>query len=303
MKRLQRQLLQKQATFARTVRRVTLVCTAALALVLVGLIYMQARLQRQSTELAAKGKISPREDLGQPVVITAPREGDPSQLVPPEILYPELHGSPVRKTGAKAAVSLIDQDILFTVLQTLKKVPQEELAARVDKSIKWEDFSDKNRREQIRGRVCRFRGTLRRWEQNKAVDLSPIGLTALYEGQIQDVLGRTYSFYCFEAPAKLPERTEVAEIVGVFYKLIVYTSRGGEQLVTPLIVGRTIIAREGFSPPPPVTARIIESAPPWALWVGAALAVAVIVGLATLLLRRKTSHRRGRRERRGDKQL
>jgi len=284
MERLRKKLIRDRARFNRKVRRVLLVALVSLLCVAALLIYLRASVapQAERTTLRApqaSGRAAPVLVLPEPV------QADPSQLIPRAELYFARDVNPVRTIGEKARkISVIDRGLLFKVLKVLEGIPQEELVRRADRAIRWEDFNDPQRREQIRGRACIFEGTLRRIAPVRDIDLAEIGLENLYEGQIQDVYGRWYSFYCFEKPRREIKRTDVAVLAGVFYKLIKYPTRRGEEMITPLIVSRTIAARAGPVVPRPFTARIIESAPPWLLWL---IAVTVLLALGFLILVRR----------------
>lgn len=169
---------------------------------------------------------------------------DPSQLVLPDLIAADAVGPTVRRGGV--SLTPLDEDVLRDILEAIQLVPQEELRRRVDHSIEWKDFADPDRRNGIMGRVCRFRGTLRRLEETSGmVDFPEMNIDRLYEGQIQDATHNMYSFYIIEKPDRPLGRADVAEITGVFYKLITYTSRDGEDRTTPLIVARTLEAQKG----------------------------------------------------------
>lgn len=294
---LQQRLRRQQKAFARKVRRFVVVGLAAGLCLVLAFFYMGRAPWGGSSRIQPDQEGNQQDAYGQPLALLPEGEPHPSQLIPASILYAEPHINPVRRVGPSGqTVSIVDKGMLFLVLQTVSELSQEELEARVDEAIVWEDFSDQHRREQIRGRICRFRGTLFRWEKREDSGVHEIGLEALYEGQILDGLGRWYSFYCFEEPPRLPGRPDVAELVGVFYKLIQYPTPQGEQMVTPLIVGRTITVKGTFSPPPRLAERILQSTPPWAFWSAVAVLAAVVFGGLSFLLRARRPRLRRRRK-------
>lgn len=287
MSNLENKLQKDRERFNRKVRRFGIAIGAALVLICGVLAYLYLLPADSGSGEPDRG-ISSDQDLSQPTVVPTADPEDPSQLILPGLLMSERHANPVRVTpGGKT--TLVDYDILATALEAVKKVPQDELRARVDHSVEWEDFNDKQRREEVRGRVCQFRGTLRRFTVSKGVDMSPSGIDTLYEGQLQDVYGRWYSFYCFEKPDREIKRTDVAVLTGVFYKLIRYTTRGGDEMITPLIVARTITPRRDYRPPQSVAERVVEGTPPWLLYGGLATAAAIVCLLLHKLMKRRPS--------------
>ncbi len=265
----------------RTMRRAVIIAVALFAALVATLMWLELRRAGSGRRLTldqtgpapAPGHVPERELGGEDVAQVVPRE--------------ELLGAPgvgsVRRTGrTRRLVSVVDADELFCILRRIKDIPQEELVRRADLTVAYEDFADPARRAQIVGRACLFRGTLRRLVARKDVDLSPLGLDHLYEGQIQDATGQWYSFYCFQPPARAIGRRDVAELAGVFYKLIKYPTRGGEDMVTPLIVGRTLERRPGPSMPRSLASRFLSGVPDRALWVGLGGLFALAGALALL---------------------
>jgi len=237
---------------------------------------------------AVGGNIAPGRAFAEPLIVPTADPNDPSQLVLPGLLFAERHANPLRFTP-EGKVTLIDRATLAMVLEAVKAVTQDQLEARVDRGVVWEDFLDAQRRDQIRGRICQFRGALRRFAETdfKLADFTDVGSEHLYEGQIQDMLGRWYSFYCFEKPVPDITRAELAIVTGVFYKLIKYPTVGGEEMVTPLIIARTVTRGPRYEAPESLTARVARVAPPWARYAALAGMAAVAFALMTLLLRRK----------------
>jgi len=268
---------------------------AGLLCVLIALAYLRGKQREAAAQAGTPRQIPADRQFTDPLLLPTADPDDPSQLVMPELLYGERDGNPLRLTPEGGKVTLVDFDLLAGVIAAVKSISQQELEARVDETIVWEDFLDDRRRGEIRGRVCQFSGRLYRMVENEAADLSQIGLEHLYEGQIRDALGRMYSFYCFEKPGGETVSSDVAILTGVFYKLIKYTDRAGEDLVTPLIVARTITFRPGYRPPRSLADRVIEQAPPWALWAGFAAVVAVIIAVTSFLMGRKPPPLRRRR--------
>jgi len=272
-------LKRQQAAFNRKVRRFVIIGVFALLCVITAVLYVRLKPAGRPPRITLQeSRTAPPSVLALP----EPRPDDPSQIIAPEKLFFVRDVNPVRALdGTERKVSVIDQDILLNILSALKDIPQDELRQRVDRSIRWEDFNDEDRRRAIKGRACMFKGTLRRLEKRDDIDVSGIGIQCLYEGQIQDVLGRWYGFFCFEKPRKEIKRTDVAILAGVFYKLIKYPTRRGEDMIVPLIVARTVDSRPGPAVPPSVPGRIIERTPPWALWLFAGV---VFVGIGILIL-------------------
>ena len=211
----------------------------------------------------------------------APPEAEPPETEPHEVdaaspgpqLMPaqELAGSERvatnRRVGrTRALVSVVDRDELLSILTELKDIPQQNLLARADRTVEYDDFADPASRRELVGRLCLFRGTLRRFVTRRDVDLRPVGVESLYEGQIQDADGRWYSFYCFEPPRPAIQREDIAVLAGMYYRLIKYPTRGGEEMVTPLLVGRTLGRRPGAAMPRSVVSRILQDVPDWAIW-------------------------------------
>ena len=286
-----------QQAFRRKLRRFTMLVAAVGLCAMGALLWPYLRGRRQQNRIGAATALSRAQGAGQPTAVREQAGPDSSQLVPRAVLDDVSDVGRVRRTGSRAKrQSIIDHDRLCRVLAILKGTSQQELLARVDESIRWEDFLDPQRRARIRGRVCRFRGTLRGdLKECQAVELSEVGLEHLYEGRLQDSVGRWYGFYCLEKPPRQIVRTGVAELVGVFYKLIVSPTRGGGEIVAPLIVARTVTARKAYGPPRPLTALLVEDAPPWALALGAFFVVAAIFGVMTVLMRRRPARRLARR--------
>ena len=292
MKRLQQNLLRDQARLARILRRALLIALL-LAACLVGALTWGRRLVAGSGGVPAD--LADQSEPPGPVAALA-GEDHPSQLMSADWLAGTMEGSPVRRAGEGAErISLVDPDILLMVLQTVSEQSQEALVRRADPQVVWQDFADVRRRRALRGRVCRFRGTLRRWNENDELDVALVGLKHLYEGQIQDAAGHWYSFYCFEESPRPIGEADEAELVGVFYGLIQYPTRGGKEMVTPLIVARTVTGRPAAAPAAPLLARVASQAPPWALWAAAAAVAALICGDLSLLLRRRPAPARRRR--------
>jgi hypothetical protein len=295
MKKLQDRLLKQQAAFVRRVRRVFLVAAVAvvclLAFVLHGLRRGAGASEWTGPEL---------EESAPGVQAVAPEEGEepPSQLVPSGWLQERAPDTVVRRTGERALkTSVIDPNVIIVLLQTVAEQSQEGLRTLADRELGWEDFVDPQSRNAVRGRVCSFRGTLCRWMENLQLDLSGTGLEKLYEGQILDGDGRFYSFYCFEGPPGQVDESDIAELTGIFYGLIKYPTRGGEELVTPLIVARGLTFQRRPSAPGPLTGRLLTQLPHWARWatVGAVALIVCLVG--SLLMRRRPAELRLRRGR------
>jgi len=296
MKDFEERLRRQQAAFNRKLLRISIVLLAAVLILLGVLIFFSTR----PPGGAPGDHIVIQDDDSGPVLTDVERD-HPSQIVPRSVLYGVRDGNPLRIT-AGGKNTLIDRDILGVLLETVKGYSQEELNRRVDADIAWETFLEKRSRDRIRGRLCQFRGTLWRFVEVEDHDYRDIGIQKLYTGQVQDNRLHSYTFYCFEAPPEPIERTELAVLTGVFYKLVKYTNRAGQDRVDPLIVARTIERGVTVQAPRSVTHDIIESAPPWAVYVGlAAVIVAVFIAMS-LLMRRKpaSAHRvRGRTDKSG----
>ena len=195
---------------------------------------------------------------------TSPR--DPAQLVPRKRLASEEPINPVTRVSKGQKVSVVEKETLSEVLKAVKKHPQSELRKSVDRSIAWKHFDTARGRRYAKGRLCRVEGVLRRFKPVKGIDMSTLPVDAIYEGQIQDAAGRWYSLYCFEKPQGERSRSRNAVLVGVFYKVIQYTTRKGDKLVTPLIVGRTVEMRPIDAAPAPPGVRLLTQLPRWSLW-------------------------------------
>jgi hypothetical protein len=296
MKRLRQNLLREQARYALLVRRVLLIALL-LAACLVGALTWGRRLVAGPGGVPAELADQP-EPAGPGAALAG--EDHPSQLMSADWLAGTMEGSPVRRSGEGAErISLVDPDVLLVALQTVSEQSQEALVKRADPQVVWQDFADVRRRRELRGRVCRFQGTLRRWNENDQLDMTSVGLKHLYEGQIQDAAGHWYSFYCFEEPPRPIAESDEANLVGVFYGLIQYPTRGGKEMVTPLIVARTVTGRPVPAPTAPLLARVGSQMPAWACWAAAAAVVALICGGLSLLLRRRPGPAPARRRRGG----
>jgi hypothetical protein len=289
MSELQDKLKRDRARFNRKVRRFAIAVSAAVVMIGGVLVYLflwptGAGQQRDTS------RITPEQDLSQPTVVPTADPDDPSQLVMPEYLMSEGHVTPLEDTSVGKR-TMVDFAMLATMLEAVKEVPQEELEARVDPAIEWKHFNDPQLREKARGRICQFRGTLRRFTETKGVDMSEAGIDNLYEGQIQDVYGRWFSFYCFQEPPREIKRTDVAVLTGVFYKLISYSTRGGEDLISPLIVARTVTPRRGYQGP----VAPGRGVPEWLIYAGLAVgSIAACVALHYIMKRRPTRYERHR---------
>jgi len=285
VERLRKGLLADRAAFLGRVRRLAVLGLAALGCVVAVLLYVRAARIRAAARPPAARKLSGGDVRADALLLPPAAGGDASQLVPSALLYAERDANPLRITPEGGKTTLVDYDILAAVLKAVKAVPQRELEARVDRSIVWEDFDDPVRRMALRGRLCQFRGTLYRLVENPTAKFPALGIERLYEGQIRDALGRWYCFYCFERPSPPLTRADEAVLTGVFYKLIKYTARSGEQIVAPLIIARTVRAGRRYAPPS-FAGRIVDRAPDWALAAGLGALAAIICLVMTLLFRR-----------------
>jgi len=285
MRRLQEELIREHAIFVKKIRRMSILLMIVMLGVLGLLAYSLFRLA--SAGGADPVHAGPTESQRQaPSLAEMRNESDRSRLVPLEAFEPEHTPVVVQLAEPEAReISVIQEAVLLKVLEAVSSLSQQELVQRADTTVRWEDFADKERQEALRGRVCRFRGTLRRIEENRDIDLSSIGIESLYEGQVQDHAGRWYSLYCFQKPAQDMTRNDVAELVGVYYGLITFPTRGGKESVTPLVVARTVTAVPQVARPRSQAAALVERAPVWALYVGAAVVVVLICLAGSLLLR------------------
>lgn len=289
MSELQEKLKRDRARFNRKVRRFAIAVCAAVVMIggVLAYLYLWPAGGGQQRDAS---RITPEQDLSQPTVVPTADPEDPSQLVMPGYLMSEGHVTPEAETPVGKR-TMVDFAMLATMLEAVKEVPQEELEARVDHSIEWEHFNAPQLREKARGRICQFKGTLRRFTETKGVDMAEAGIENLYEGQVQDVYGRWFSFYCLQEPPREIERTDVAVLTGVFYKLIRYTTRGGEELISPLFVARTITPRRGYHGP----VAPGRGVPDWLIYAGLAVgSIAVCVALHYIMKRRPTRYERRR---------
>jgi len=289
MTKFQERLRKQQQRFNRKVRKFVLICSITLFLLALGTITI-FRYGDFWEGSDVETRIDASLDISDFTMVPTGDPDDPSQLVLPGLIAPDAVGETVIREGVQ--FTPIDIDVLENIIQTVQSVPQDELKMRVDESIKWEDFNDANRRNQIMGRVCSFRGTLRRKEKNDNVDFPDLEIDHLYEGQIQDAMDRWYSFYIFEEPERPIERFDVTEITGVFYKLITYPSRGGGEMVTPLIIGRTLESEREHFAYRGRTQSFARTAPAWLFY-------PVLIGIPALIclfihkwLKEKSSIRR-----------
>lgn len=275
MSNFRKKLKRQQDSFNRKVRRVVIVIGVAALLIGGFLAYLYfAPFQKSRPK---PPDITNKQALETPTVVPTADPDDPAQLVLPGLIMAERPANPVTVTSTGKKTK-IDKALMALVLEAVKKVPQDEMEARVDPTIKWVDFTDAKKREQIRGRVSQFRGTLRRLEKSPGVKFPSLGIDTLYEGQIQGSRGHWFSFYCLEKPEKEIKRSDIAILTGVYYKLIRFSTRGGGEKITPLIIASTITARRGYDTP--AAAGGAQAAggylPSWAIYL---LFAAVAIGL------------------------
>ncbi len=267
---------------------------SAAALMLFLLAFIVVRNSPSEPDAGESSRIESPVDASRFTVVPTGDPDDPSQLVLPDLIAPTAVGPTVTREGM--TLTLIDEEVLRDILEAVTSLSQEELRHRTDTSIVWDDFNNETRRNRIMGRVCSFRGTLRRLEENDALSFPELGIEQLYEGQIQDSMHRWYSFYIVEKPDRPVERHDAAEITGVFYKLITYQRRGGGELVTPLIIGRTLeVERQQFSRGGAISS-IARTAPPW-LFYGIIAGSAALICIAVHFLFKPSLPGRRRRKR------
>ncbi len=276
MSNFRNKLKKQQDSFNRKVRRVIIVLGIAALLVAGFGAYIYFTPFQKSRD-KNKTKISQSQALENPTVIPTADPNDPAQVVLPGLLMSERPANPVTITSAGKQTK-IDKSLISLVLEAVKKIPQDELEARVDHSIKWIDFTKPKKREQIRGRVCQFRGTLRRLKKTPGVTFPDLGIDTIYEGQIQGAKGHWYSFYCLSKPQPEIERSDVAILTGVYYKLIRYSTRGGDEKIVPLFITNTITSERGYDTPSAGSSRVSGYIPTWSIYLlFAVIAVALCV--------------------------
>ena len=295
MKIFRRDLRKEQTFFVTRVRMLSIVLAGAILAILIVTLHF-ARTAKPPEQPSIEPPVETFTEEPGPVVPPA-SPNDPCQLVPPDVLKSEKHGVPVRVDPWGRKATVIDKGTLMQVLERLKQVSDEDLKARVDNTVTWETFTDKKRRDWAKGRVCHFRGVLRRFEEIQGVNLREIAIAHLYEAQMQDNPGRWYTIYCYEKSTVEPTRSDPVEVTGVFYKLLQYSTKKTdpktgerEMLVTPLIIARTIEVRTEFRKQKGMMERVGESTPEWVLAL-AVLAAGILVcaGIAFLLRRKPTS--------------
>ncbi|MFP4027159.1 MAG: hypothetical protein ACLFWL_05155 [Candidatus Brocadiia bacterium] len=295
MDKLRQKLENENRSFNRKVRHIMIIIVAAGLILLAVFIYKFVLGGGRVTSISVPQNV-PANELSQPMAFEA--EDHPSQLISPIVLYPDRHGAPPID-GATG----VDQGIMAQVLKVLQEKTQEELEAMVDRSIEFEDFATEKRREQIRGRVCEVRGTLRRVEKNESGEFSKLGIDFLWEGQIHDRFNRSYTFICLGKPEKLADRQE-AVLTGVFYKLTRYKSVGGKRQIDPLIVARTITGGVRYKHHVPATTKLAEKFPPWLTYIAFGVIVVVVLIVMNKILNRpprKVHRRRSRTSTIGEK--
>jgi len=280
-------LLKDRASFLRKVRVFTMLLGVAVLCLLTVILFLNRKRAAPAGSGVRLKNDFPQPDRGGIMVVPVDPEAHPSQLIPREVLLEERHGTPRRKLPDGSTSTVINGDTLRQVLMILREVPEENLAGMADQSITYATFADKELRDEIQGRVCTFRGVLRRFEKLPGASLHDISMGSIYEAQLQDALGHWFTVYCFEKPEELPTRRDATEVTGVFYKLIWYSTKEGGDMVTPLIVARTVHIRYDLRPAPTFSERVVEGAPPWALGVALGVMAAVVVVVLTLALRRK----------------
>jgi hypothetical protein len=179
----------------------------------------------------------------EPAVSALETGPDPHRLVQPDVFMGVADINPVRTVpGTGMRASIVEADVLSILLQRVAATDPARLRQMAIRDFPYEDFNDRRRTQQLRGCVMNLRGSLRRMEQVEAPvlleALARAGITAAFEGQIQDAEGGWYSFYCVEPAGRSWESGDVVQLTGVFFKLIQFPTAGGELKGTPLLVAR-----------------------------------------------------------------
>jgi len=140
-------------------------------------------------------------------------------------------------------VTVVDQRMplergpFMFLLEKVARADPKELESYADPRITYTNFAVAP--ERCRGHVCRVQGKLMR-VAGSGVDATEAGIEKLYEGQIIDNNWHWYSFYVIDEPLGFAAHRDLVELVGVFYKVIVYETRAGGLMPTPLIIARQI---------------------------------------------------------------
>lgn len=140
-------------------------------------------------------------------------------------------------------VTVVDQRMplergpFMFLLKKVASADPQELESHADPRITYTNFAVAP--ERCRGHVCRLHGKLMR-VASSGVDVTEAGIGKLYEGQIIDNDWHWYSFYVIEEPIGFAAHRDLVELVGVFYKVIVYETRAGGLMPTPLIIARRL---------------------------------------------------------------
>lgn len=129
----------------------------------------------------------------------------------------------------------LEKEPFMFLLRKVAGTDAEDLESFVDSRIGYDHFAVAP--DRCRGYVAKFVGTLMRVSRS-SVDVSGAGLEQVWEGQVVDRFYHWYSFYVIDKPEGFVARSDVVELTGVFYKIIVYETQAGGFKATPLIIAR-----------------------------------------------------------------
>lgn len=176
-----------------------------------------------------KAQLAEAERLDDPdlhtAVLIARSIEPPTYLDEPHIPGPLVDGN---RTEARP---------LYWLLKRAKSVPFEELRAKANRNLTYLDFV--NRPERYRARPVAVSGQLRRLVRINLPE-NLLGMTDVFYGQIADRDRHMNTFYCIDVPEGIHDGDPVV-LYGYFLKKWTYTSEGGYEVQSPVIVAKSLL--------------------------------------------------------------
>ncbi len=210
---------------------------ALLAVLLIALARVLPRLTSEPTEEERRGRMrvnvrAPRAKGRLPTFVADARGPKPGarSLIVSEDERTRLDSVPDDK-------SPIGHAQLMLLLRKVQAMSADELRSLADPAVGYTALGVAP--EKHRGRVVRFVGTLARVAKSN-IDASAAGVSQLYEGQVIGRHYRVYSFYVIDEPAGFKVGKDVVELVGVFFRHIIYETQEGGCRRTPVLIAKEI---------------------------------------------------------------
>jgi hypothetical protein len=151
----------------------------------------------------------------------------------PSLFFQEIeHGSPY-----------IEQDSYRNMLHKIATMTQEELLQEALKQESEERITYEHTLhapKESTGRFVRFCGEIVLLRERLYVTSNSLGIEEMWEGQLWDGNFNIISFHLIDPPLNFYENYDHACIVGLFFKMWVYTTSQKEARLSPLIIGRKL---------------------------------------------------------------